>query len=337
MKKQIKIIIALAVLVVAISMFSGLKYVLAEQSGSSPESNATSRILSLYNDLSALTFGSDTDTPDWGTLWNRIKTAAKWVPNGTAATGDVVSGKTFFNTTRSSQNGAYNAANLSVGTVKNSTAFGVGLTGQYPSATYPLTGAGTVAGTSDVKSGKVAWSNDGTQISGAMVATGPCPNQAFYDGSGSATQANNCNQTWVAPGGSIAGTDATGKDPVTGLIWSQALYLSGSSVAFSASSISSWSWKNTGANNVTVGNLTAIQLCNSSSNPAGASVWRLPTQKELMQAYIDGSYWNLTQPNPNFWSATETNAGSNAYYTYLYSGTTSSTTETTSYYVRCVR
>jgi len=70
--------------------------------------------------------------------------------------------------TTASGAGTYNATNLSVGTVKSGTSFGVGLTGEYPSASYPLAGSGTVATASEIISGKVVWNNAGTQLTGTM-------------------------------------------------------------------------------------------------------------------------------------------------------------------------
>jgi len=66
--------------------------------------------------------------------------------------------------------GNYDASNLSVGTVKNNTSFGVGLTGQYPSASYPLSGSiGTDAIAGNILSGLDAWNKTGTHISGTMT------------------------------------------------------------------------------------------------------------------------------------------------------------------------
>ncbi|MEI6144168.1 MAG: DUF1566 domain-containing protein [Candidatus Berkelbacteria bacterium] len=342
MKKRNKFIIAAVAVLLCAGVFGTYK-VFAEQSGSTPESGVTSRMKTLYTDLTGLTFGSDSDTPDWGTYWNRIKTAAKWTPSTTAGAGDVSSTKTFTaNGSRSATSGTYNLGNLSVGTVKSGTLFGVGLTGQYPSATYPLTGAGTVAGAGDVKSGKVAWSNDGTQISGnyAPVSGGPCSTDVLDPADGGTT-GNNCSLTFTTNSSPVTGDDNragnTNKDPLTGLTWSQYLKNNAGVIQFVASGGSSWTWNATGAANVAVGNKTAAQLCNSSANPAGAGVWRLPTQNELMQVFIDGAYWNLTQPSYTFWSATENSVGSVAWYVNLAFGTTDAIGEGYGYDVRCVR
>lgn len=334
-------LIALVIIAGAVSF--GFNYAKAEQSGSTPDSGVTSYIKQLYGDLQTLTFGSDTDSPDWGTFWNRIKTAARWTPSTTATTSDVSSTKTYTPSgSRTATSGTFNLDNLTIGTVKNGTAFGVSLTGQYPSATYPLTGAGTVAGAGNVASGKVAWSNDGTQITGSGAMGGPCSTQVFDDSQAGATQGNNCSLTWTTASPPVTGDDQhagiTNKDPMTGLVWSQYLKNNAGVIQFVSSGGSTWSWNATAANNVAVGNLTAKQLCSSSSNPAGAGVWRLPTQKEMMQAYIDGTFWNLSLPTTYYYSATELAAGSGAWNVDLTNGNTGyNYGEGVTISVRCVR
>lgn len=75
--------------------------VLAEQTGSSPESGATSRIKTAYDWLVAkgTNYGA-TDASDWsnnwGSMWNRIMESAAWEPDGTATEADVASTKTFY-------------------------------------------------------------------------------------------------------------------------------------------------------------------------------------------------------------------------------------------------
>jgi len=73
----------------------------AEQTGSSPESGATSRLKQARDDL--VTKGTNygdvqpSDYPyDRGTYWNRILYSAFWEPDGTATETDVLSGKTFY-------------------------------------------------------------------------------------------------------------------------------------------------------------------------------------------------------------------------------------------------
>ena len=88
----------------------------------------------------------------------------------------------------------------------------------------------------------------------------------------------------------------------------------------------------------------AITLCcdldlDCSANGCSSSTdWRLPTQKELMQAYIDGAANNLPSPNSYFWSSTESYSNTDyAWYVTLYYGYTSNGTKTSTRGVRCVR
>jgi len=66
--------------------------------------------------------------------------------------------------------------------------------------------------------------------------------------------------------------------------------------------------------------------------------WRLPSQKELMQAYIDGSANNLPNAGNSFWSSAE-NATNRAYawYVNLGNGHTSNYPKSNNYNARCVR
>jgi len=273
LSKRVKVItVAIAVVVTCGLTVFTVSQIRAEISGGSNESNSTSRIKTLYNELNALSYGTDTDNPSWGTIWNRIKTAAKWVPSGNATASDVRSGKTFNGSSRTPTTG-----------------------------TYP--------------------------------APGPCITQAYHDSYGAAaTQTTNCTDviSWTTPTDSIAGTEK--QDSRTGLIWSQYLKNTTGTVGFAASGGSDWSWDGTtDVDSIAVGNKTAKLLCSERGNG-----WRLPTQKELMQVYIDGSFWNLTNPSNNFWSATE-NSATGAWAVALNTGYTSGPTKTTSYYVRCVR
>lgn len=55
----------------------------------------------------------------------------------------------------------------------------------------------------------------------------------------------------------------------------------------------------------------------------GDGNWRTPYQKELMQAYIDGSWGNLSSAGNNFWSSTTySNATQNGWTVYLTNGIT---------------
>ena len=63
----------------------------------------------------------------------------------------------------------YNTTNLSAGTIKNGIAFGNGMTGEYPSISYPLPdNTDTNASASHILSGYEAWDKAGLHILGAM-------------------------------------------------------------------------------------------------------------------------------------------------------------------------
>jgi hypothetical protein len=66
--------------------------------------------------------------------------------------------------------------------------------------------------------------------------------------------------------------------------------------------------------------------------------WRLPTQKELMMSYIDGSWAQLSDAGNYYWSSTtNSNNTQGAWGTYQSIGYTSSNNKTNNYSVRCVR
>ena len=267
--------LVVGVLVAGVLSFTLGQKVYGEQGGNSPTSPTTSYIKTVYDTLQTAGYGTDTNTPDWGTYWNRIATASQWVPSGaTASTTDVLSGKTFYGNSRTLQTG----------------------TGQ------------------------------------AGLAVGSCSTQAYHDSYGApVTQTTNCvnNVTWTTADPAVTGDDK--KDPRSGLVWSRALLNSAGTVTFTTGAPSSWTWDASGTNNIAVGNKTASQLCSDRGNG-----WRLPTQKELMQAYIDGSYFNLSQTSYDFWSATEYDS-TPAWVVYLDAGIAGYGSKTNTSYVRCVR
>lgn len=81
--------------------------VFAEQSGGSPESGAVSRIKAIYDSLVILGHGSESAGVwgDWGNMWNRIRSAGEWTPDGTATSDDVVAGETFYGSSRTKVTG----------------------------------------------------------------------------------------------------------------------------------------------------------------------------------------------------------------------------------------
>jgi hypothetical protein len=256
----------MVLLALAAVIGTGVTY--AETYPGGTDNGKTSRIKQASDDLVSLGYGSTSNTPDWGALWNRIVTAGKWTPQGDVTPGDVRTGKKFYNGNRSQQ-------------------------------------------------------------TGTMVTVTACPTQGWHDSSGSAVKAANCVSDWSVASPAMPGDDK--KDPVTGLVWSTCLLNSSGVNNFSSngSCSSTYSWDNSAVDN---GGKTAMELCAAQSNG-----WRMPTQKELMQAYIDGVYFNLTTTNFSFRSATE-NSTTTVWSVFLATGTTSnSSTKSGTSVLRCVR
>ena len=123
------------------------------------------------------------------------------------------------------------------------------------------------------------------------------------------------------------------QDTRTGLWWSDI-----SAVGASASSTSNVFTLSADGSRPTGGN--AIGFCDALNTASfgGYTDWYLPTQKQLQQAYIDGSANNLPNPDNFFWSSTENySSTATAWGAYLFHGNTFGSGKVTSYYVRCVR
>lgn len=87
----------------------------------------------------------------------------------------------------------------------------------------------------------------------------------------------------------------------------------------------------------------AVDFCealalDSNGDGTDETDWYLPGQKELMQAYINGSANNIPEPARSYWSSTERySSSSSAWNVTLDTGYTNYTTKTTLYYARCAR
>lgn len=187
----------------------------------------------------------------------------------------------------------------------------------------------------DVRTGKKFYNGSRAEQIGTARVVGPCPTQAWDDFSAQpkavpATKAqamiNNCVGSWPAASPTVAGDDK--KDPVTGLVWSQCLNSTSGTIDFTPASCVFFSWNNSFANNA---GKAATELCSERGNG-----WRLPTQKELMQAYIDGSHFNLSNISSSYWSATQ-NGSTTAWSVSLSQGTTANFSLTNTGAVRCLR
>ncbi|MFH1444097.1 MAG: DUF1566 domain-containing protein [Candidatus Peregrinibacteria bacterium] len=198
------------------------------------------------------------------------------------------------------------------------TLFGVVGTGANLASTFNGT-SGAFTGGSQANGGADDFNNYGAPSAGRYTAVW--------------TQCNgNAYNAVTNPGGNYCNTGDSGADAKdnTGLIWS--LPCNGSACAsFSDSAPLMYTWDSSGGNN---GGRTASQLC---SDHAG---WFLPHQKQLMQAYIDGSYGNLETSGVYryFWSATTSSDPTTlAWVVTLSNGLTYYVGKTNGYYVRCVR
>lgn len=152
---------------------------------------------------------------------------------------------------------------------------------------------------------------------------------------GGAPFANRYAKGWTTcnAGNTYCGTsdaEADMKDDSTNLIWS--FPCNGASCSsFSDASPLTYSWNSSGGNN---GGRTAAQLCSDQTG------WYLPHQKQLLQAYVDGSYNNLEAAgtNRNYWSGTVLSSDNTyAWPISLSQGTATSALKTAANYIRCVR
>lgn len=143
-------------------------------------------------------------------------------------------------------------------------------------------------------------------------------------------------------GNNYCGTGDDGADAMddyTGLVWSFPCNGVGCDAFEDVSSPTAYSWDNSHSNN---DGMTAQQLCSEGNH--GKTGWQLPHQKQLMQAYINGSYGNLEASGVDriYWSATTVSLNpANAWGTNLSDGSTGLNTfydtKGGAFHVRCVR
>lgn len=282
MKSNKKLLFIIPIVLVTTGIFFSAK-IFAEQGVGTPVNSATSKIKEVYDTLDSLGYGSESVGAwgDWGSVWNRIRSAAQWVPQGDVTEGDVVSGKTFYNASRTLKTGTYASVN---------------------------------------------YTDMSLQV------------KDFRD--------SNASTTWVSWTKTNASPEVW-KDNRTGLYWSA---LQGSTNAYTNNfTISTCDFFTT----IPRGNYNgsdsdcgdSINLCgNLSLDGNGDSVadakWYLPTQAELITAYLDGIYLSTNAAwatGNNYWSSTEYQSiNSSAWFTYLNDGYTNNNPKTNPYSVRCV-
>ncbi|HPS21525.1 MAG TPA: hypothetical protein PLO44_01835 [Candidatus Paceibacterota bacterium] len=197
----------------------------------------------------------------------------------------------------------------------------------------------------------------GSEFPGGTQAQGGI-DDANYDTTGNLAQtppAGRYETTWITCnlGNNYCGTGDAGanaKDEATGLVWSYPLTGLGgaswdtetNSATLTAGCVADgdcaywntdtyYSWDNSKSDN---NGKTAYELCSSHAG------WSLPHQKQLMQAYIDGSYGNLEPQGVGrlYWSATTSSYNANdAWEVYLSHGYTGSNGKYYSRVIRCVQ
>lgn len=252
---------------VVFSLNRQIKIIRAEQTGSSPESGADSRLKQLADALTTLDYGSTASGSwgDWGAYWNRINAAARGTFNDAKA------------------NGTYNGGNAdypqSVGGIHDATTLP---TGSYRSIWTTCNVGNTYCNTGNAQAEKQD-ANTGLVWS-ARISSGA-----------NWFTANNCAQPGSAenPGSCVAHGDVACK---------------------------------------------CVKLTSSKTGcEALGTGWRLPYQKELMMAYIDGSAEFLSNSAANYWSGTtNTTTTVNSWFTTLNNGNTGNTTKTYTNAFRCV-
>ena len=178
-----------------------------------------------------------------------------------------------------------------------------------------------------------AWaSTTDTDLNGSLVASGKIFQDErtglywsdCYDstsGQGSCDSIDNDFDIWDDGGctGNGAGTECTDADISNGL----------------CNNSDYWCYDNDGDG-------SALDFCENLSLDADGdgtdeTDWYLPSQKELMQAYINGAGNNLPNPSRLYWSASELySSASNAWYVSLSYGSTYVFNKTNGNYARCV-
>lgn len=329
-------------LVVVFSIFRLQDTVFAEQSGSSPESGVTSRIKIAYDWLVAKgdNYGS-TDATDWsnnwGSMWNRILEAAAWEPDGTATESSVPSGQTFYsgNNNRDRRIGTmfeaqglqdYDDWNCTGNNAESSSSCSSG-NNEYvgEEGTWTLTASGGTA----------------RSVTDNSVTLTLTSNKVYQD--------NLTRLYWsdANAGGNIVDNEfqyIDGDDRVNPI---------GNSCNFNSSGDANSYCDNQDPLNAYAqdNDVSAAEFClnlqldadNADNDNDGATGmetdWRLPTQKELQQAYINGAGNNLpTLDQLPFWGSTEYYfTESNAATISLYFGRSVTQVKNVNSSVRCVR
>ncbi len=337
MKRNLLLLACLAVSLFAVSQLN--LNVFAEQSGSSPESGADSLLKDGYDFLvgKGANYGA-TDAADWtlswGTYWDRIMEAASWEPDGTATTGDVPSGFTFYagsgdrtiKTGTLFQNQAlmeYDDQNCANNNGESASACAGGdseYVGEEGTWTLKASG-GTASSVIDnsvsisLSSNKV-YQDNWTKLYWSDISSTTIDNEFVYiDGNDRTSPAgNSCNFNSTG----TANAYCDNQDPASA-------YTEDNDVSAAEFCLNL--------------QLDADNVDGDNDGMTGVETdWRLPTQKELLQAYINGMSNNLPNSVATLWSSTETfNGQATAIYMQSYNGTSAPANKNVNNAVRCVR
>lgn len=328
------------ILFLSLGAFGAIKTpVLAEQSGSSPDSGGSSRILEIYDWLVAkgANYGA-TNAADWGsswgTLWDRIMEAAAWEPDGTATAAEVPLSLTY--------HAGNNDRTLQTGTLYSNW------------------------GLQDYDDVKCTENN--RETNNACSAG----NAEYIGEEGTWTLKASGGTAVSVTDNSVTLTIASNRvymDNRTKLYWSERsntntdnefLFINGddrvnptsTSCNFNSSGTANQYCDNQDINNAFTedNDVSAAEFClnlaldadNADGDNNGATGtetdWRLPTQKEAMIAYANGSENNLNNGQANMWTSTELNNSQNtAWLVNMGTGLVSSFTKSLNNFASCVR
>ena len=268
----------------ALSFWQTNLAVRAEQAGSSPESDSSSRIKVVYDSLVTLTHGAESagSWGDWGAWWNRIRSAGEWVPGGDLLAKDVLSGKTFHCDSRTQQTGTEGMPMEEFDDMLYDDSLGADDSGVEES-----TWTNTATNVWKDERTDFYWSSDQGQMTNVFPDSdhSPCPFFALSDR------------------GDYDGLDADCGNAI---------------------------------------NTCGLLSLEAVTGEGAQTDWYLPSQKELMQAYIDGIY-NQTSADfattNSFWSSSERSSNiDNDWYSIPATGYTDRSKKiTATHYVRCIR
>ncbi len=275
----------------------------------------------------------DSTTNNWGTYWNRIMEAAAWEPDGSATAGDVPSGFTFY-------------AGNGDRTIKTGTMFELQANIAYDD--YRCSNNNQEAeGTCAIDSGDYEYIDEEgvwTLVSdpGGTPAsvTGGVPEVTVSLLSNKVYQDNWTKLYW---------TDRTNEQ-----VDNEFKYVNGADRVDPGVGVESCNFNSLGTANQYCDNqdplnayvedddVSAAEFCLNLSLDDGSGVktdWRLPTQKELMQAYINGAANNLPNVAASHWSSTEYFFSQSYAWSVdlIYGYTIISTKDSASRYARCIR